>query len=65
VFVSSDTNTPVLGYSGTCYVTGTPLQLGSTPALPNVSFEITGFEVGTVGTNSRAMRTRLPSSPIS
>ncbi len=49
MFVSSDTNTPVLGYSGTCYVTGTPLQLGSTPALPNVSFEITGFEVGTVG----------------
>jgi len=51
VFVSSDTNTPVLGYSGTCYVTGTPLQLGSTPALPNVSFEITGFETGTVGAN--------------
>jgi len=49
VFASSDTNSPVLGYSGTSYVTGTPLQLGSTPALPNVSFEITGFEVGTVG----------------
>jgi len=49
VFVSSDTNTPVLGYSGTCYVTGTPLQLGSTPALPNISFEITGFETGTAG----------------
>ena len=49
VFASSDTNTPVLGYSGTSYVTGTPLQLGSTPALPNVSFEITGFAVGTVG----------------
>ena len=51
VFVSSDTNTPVLGYSGTCYVTGTPLQLGSTPALPNFSVEITGFEVGTAGPN--------------
>src|SRR6266404_9682715 len=46
VFVSSDTNTPVLSYSGTSYVTGTPLQLGSTPALPNFSFEITGFAVG-------------------
>src|SRR5258708_3708266 len=51
VFVSGDTHTPVLGYSGTCYVTGTPLQLGSTPALPNISFEITGFAVGTVGSN--------------
>jgi putative tail protein len=50
VFASSDPNTPVLGYSGTCYVTGTPLQLGSSPALPNVSFEISGFEIGTVGT---------------
>src|SRR5712691_8894665 len=49
VFASSDTNTPVLGYSGTSYVTGTPLQLGSTPALPNISFEIGGSEVGTVG----------------
>ncbi|HEV2337095.1 MAG TPA: hypothetical protein VGS13_16430, partial [Stellaceae bacterium] len=35
VFASSDTNVPVLGYSGTCYVTGTPIQLGSSPALPN------------------------------
>src|SRR5579864_4620544 len=49
VFASGDTNSPVLGYSGTCYVTGTPLRLGSTPALPNFSAEITGFEVGTVG----------------
>jgi len=49
VFVSSDPDTPVVGYSGTCYVTGTPMQLGSTPALPNISFEIGGFEVGTVG----------------
>jgi hypothetical protein len=50
VFQSSDPNTPVLGYSGTAYATGTPLQLGSSPALPNVQFEITGFEVGTIGT---------------
>jgi hypothetical protein len=49
VFASSDTNTPVLGYSGTCYVTGTPLQLGSTPALPNVQFEVSGFGLGTAG----------------
>ena len=43
VFLSSDSNTPVVGYSGTSYVTGTPMQLGSTPALPNLSFEISGF----------------------
>ena len=49
VFASSDPDTPVLGYSGTCYVTGTPMQLGSTPALPNISFEIGGTAAGTVG----------------
>jgi hypothetical protein len=49
VFASSDTNTPVIGYSGTAYVTGTPLQLGSSPALPNLSFEIYGVEAGTAG----------------
>jgi hypothetical protein len=49
VFASSDTNTPVIGYSGTAYVTGTPLQLGSSPALPNVSFKIFGIEAGTAG----------------
>ena len=31
VFASADPNQPVLGYSGTAYVTGTPLQLGSSP----------------------------------
>jgi len=51
VFVSSDTNQPVIGYSGTCYVTGTPLNLGSSSALPDISFEITGFEAGTAGPN--------------
>jgi hypothetical protein len=51
VFASSDTNSPVVGYSGTGYVTGTPIQLGSTPALPNISFEITGFGVGTAGSS--------------
>lgn len=43
-FVSSDTNTPVVNYSGLCYVTGTPIQLGSSPALPDIQFEITGFQ---------------------
>ena len=49
VFASADPNTPVIGYSGTCYVTGTPMQLGSTPALPNISFEVTGTASGTAG----------------
>jgi hypothetical protein len=49
VFASSDVNTPVIGYSGTCYVTGTPLNLGSSSAIPDISFEITGFESGTAG----------------
>jgi len=51
VFASADTNTPVLGYSGTAYVTGTPIQLGSSPALPNISFEIYGVASGTAGPN--------------
>jgi hypothetical protein len=49
IFASSDVNQPVIGYSGTCYLTGTPLKLGSTPALPDISFEISGIERGTVG----------------
>jgi len=49
VFASGDTNTPVIGYSGTAYVTGTPLQLGSSPALPNLSFEIYGIAAGSAG----------------
>ena len=51
VFVSGDQNQPVIGYSGTCYATGTPMQLGSSPALPDISFEITGIESGTAGPN--------------
>jgi len=51
VFASADTNTPVLGYSGTAYVTGTPIQLGASPALPNISFEIAGMMAGTAGPN--------------
>lgn len=49
VLASGDPNQPVVGYSGTAYTTGTPMQLGSSPAMPNVSFEITGFMAGTVG----------------
>jgi hypothetical protein len=39
-----------VGYSGTQYVTGTPMDLGSSPVLPNISFEVTGFLSGTGGT---------------
>jgi hypothetical protein len=49
VFASQDPNQPVIGYSGTVYVTGTPMQLGSSPVLPNIQFEITGFFAGTAG----------------
>lgn len=49
VFESSSGDPPILGYSGTAYFTGTPLDLGSTPALPNAQFEITGFGAGTAG----------------
>lgn len=49
VFASSDPNQPVLGYSGTAYVTGTPMQLGSSPALPNFQVELGSNEVGTIG----------------
>jgi Putative phage tail protein len=51
VFASGDPNTPVIGYSGTCYVTGTPMQLGGSPALPNLQFEIGGIAAGTAGPN--------------
>jgi hypothetical protein len=51
VFQSADTNQPVISYSGLCYVTGTPIQLGSSPALPNISFEIYGVAAGTAGPN--------------
>jgi hypothetical protein len=41
----------VVGYSGTCHVTATPMDLGSSPVLPNLSFEINGFETGSGGTD--------------
>jgi hypothetical protein len=31
------------GYSGTAHADGAPMQLGSTPALPDLQFEVTGF----------------------
>jgi hypothetical protein len=49
VFVSSDPNSPVIGYSGTAYVTGTPMQLGSSPALPSIQFEVCGIAQGSCG----------------
>ena len=49
VFASSDPNTPVVNYSGTAYVTGTPIDLGSSPALPDFSVEVSGFGAGTAG----------------
>jgi hypothetical protein len=51
VFESSSDDPPILGYSGTAYVTATPMQLGSTPVLPNIQVEVTGFGGGTAGTD--------------
>lgn len=42
-----------VGYSGTCHVTATPMDLGSSPVLPNLSIEITGFCIdGTMGVDA-------------
>lgn len=49
VFETSSGDPPILGYSGTAYITGTPIELGSSPVLPNVQAEITGFGAGTGG----------------
>jgi hypothetical protein len=49
VFDSSSGLDPSLGYSGTAYVTGTPIHLGSAPVLPNIQVEVTGFGGGTAG----------------
>ena len=51
VFETTDTNQPVIGYSGLAYATGTPLELGNSPALPNISFEVRGVGAGTIGPN--------------
>ncbi len=36
----------IVGYSGTAYVTGTPLDLGPSPVLPNIGVEVLGFLIG-------------------
>lgn len=42
-----------VGYSGTCHVTATPMDLGSSPVLPNLSVEVTGFCIdGTMGVDA-------------
>src|SRR5262252_3684362 len=38
-----------VGYSGTCHVTATPIDLGPSPVMPNLSFEVTGYLAGTLG----------------
>jgi hypothetical protein len=40
-----------VNYSGTCWVTGTPMDLGSSPAIPNIAFEISGILCTTGGSN--------------
>lgn len=40
---------PYVNYSGTCHVTATPMNLGSTPVIPNLSFEVKGLFAGTSG----------------
>jgi hypothetical protein len=40
-----------IGYSGTLVVTATPLDLGPSPALPNLGAEVTGAKAGTAGPN--------------
>ena len=42
---------PSLGYSGTAHVTATPMDLGSSPVLPNIQFEVTGFGANTAGSS--------------
>jgi hypothetical protein len=36
-----------VNYSGSCRITGTPMDLGQSPVIPNLSFEITGLFTGT------------------
>lgn len=38
-----------VNYSGTCWITGTPMDLGMSPAIPNISFEINGIAFNTGG----------------
>ena len=54
-FLSSSPNTPVVGYSGLCYATATPMQFGQAGVLPNLSVEINGFRTGTAGNNTEVI----------
>jgi hypothetical protein len=38
-----------VNYSGTCWITGTPMDVGQSPAIPNLSFEINGIAYNTGG----------------
>lgn len=49
----------VIGYSGLCHVTGTPLNLGQSPVLPNIQFEVSGFFAGTAWSGSPDARPDL------
>ena len=40
-----------VNYSGTCVVTATPIDLGPSPAIPNLSFEINALLYNTGGSN--------------
>jgi hypothetical protein len=50
-FTAQNPNQPFINYSGTAYMAGAPMFLGNSPALPNISFEVTGFYAGTAGPN--------------
>src|SRR6266550_1926745 len=65
VFASSSNHTPVIGYSGTCTATGTPLQLGNSPALPNLSAELDGFGGGTCGSDPEVINDANPAFILS
>src|SRR5215471_346382 len=36
-------------YSGTAHVVAAPMDLGASPVIPNISFEVTGYFAGTLG----------------
>jgi hypothetical protein len=38
-----------INYSGTCWITGTPMILGMSPAIPNLGFELSAFLFDTGG----------------
>jgi hypothetical protein len=65
VFAANSIHTPVIGYSGTFTATGTPLHLGNTPALPNLSAELVGFGAGTVGTDPEIINDANPAFILS